>query len=125
MRGRGAVGYGLIVRDRGSGSRDGSAPSGDFYAFEVGDLGQVGVWRREGDQWVELLPTASSPAVRPGGEPNVLAVHALGPRLDFLVNGVLVATVADPDPGPGAVGLYAGGAGNEAVVEQLLIQAPE
>ena len=84
-------GYGLIVRDQGPGPRDGLNQSGRFYVFEAGDRGEVGVWRREGARWVDLLPWTPADAVRPGGAANELTVQAVGQRVTFLVNGRVVA----------------------------------
>jgi hypothetical protein len=117
-------GYGLIVRDRGPGPRDGVNQDGRFYVFEVGDRGDVGVWRREGDHWDALVPWRASETVRPGDGPNELTAVADGPRLAFLVNGSAVATLPDPSPLAGGVGLFAGGDLNEVAVEQLIVWAP-
>jgi len=43
-------GYGIIVRDQGPGSRDGLNQGGHYYVLEVGDSGEVGIWRRDEDQ---------------------------------------------------------------------------
>ena len=37
---------------------------------EVGDKGEVGIWRREGDRWIDLLPWTRSDAVKPGNSTN-------------------------------------------------------
>jgi hypothetical protein len=117
-------GYGLIVRDRGPGPRDGRNQAGRYYVFEVGDRGEVGAWRREGDRWADLVPWAPSAAVRPGGMANELEARAAGERLTFLVNGERVTSVDEPEPQPGAVGLFVGGDGNEVLVERLLVAIP-
>ena len=52
-------GYGIIVRDQGQGPRNGSSQDGRYYVLEVGDKGEVGIWRRDGDHWVDLLPVAA------------------------------------------------------------------
>src|SRR5437660_752281 len=49
-------GYGLIVHDQGPGPRDGVNQLGRFYVLEAGDKGEFGVWRRDGDRWIELIP---------------------------------------------------------------------
>jgi hypothetical protein len=115
-------GYGLIVRDQGPGPRDGLNQEGRFYVFEVGDRGEVGVWRREMDHWVDLLPWTRSEAVRPGGAANELAVEAIGPQLTFLVNGARVASLIDGALAEGAVGIFVGGDLNDVVVERLVVQ---
>ena len=51
-------GFGIIVGDDQPGSRDGRNQSGSFYVAEVGDLGQVGIWRREGTAW-NVMPWTS------------------------------------------------------------------
>ena len=63
-------GYGIIVRDQRQGPRDGSSQDGRYYVLEVGDKGEVGIWRRDGDHWVDLLPWQHSDAVKTGTAPN-------------------------------------------------------
>ena len=117
-------GYGLIVRDQGAGARDGIAQEGQFYVLEVGDRGELGIWRRDGDRWIELLPWTTAEAVRPGGATNELTVRAIGPRLTFLVNGVEVASLDDSALPDGGVGVFLGGDFNEGLVERLVVQVP-
>src|SRR5207249_758208 len=85
-------GYGLVIRDQGSEPRNGVNQNFDAYVLETGDLGEFGVWRRNGDHWVDLVPWTRSSAVRPGGSPNDLMVRASSDRLAFSVNGVEVTT---------------------------------
>ena len=61
-------GYGIIVRDQGPAPRDGSNQLGRYYVLEVGDKGEVGIWRREGDRWIDLLPCCPMPS--PGNASN-------------------------------------------------------
>ena len=117
-------GYGLIVRDQGPGPRDGINQAGWYYVLEVGDRGEVGIWRREGDQWIDILPWMPSEAVRPGGATNELTVRAIGQQVTLLVNGVEVANREDPTPVEGGVGVFAGGDLNEVTVERFLVQVP-
>jgi hypothetical protein len=117
-------GYGLIVRDGGPGARDGLNQAGRFYVFEVGDKGEYGIWRRDGDKWVDLVPWTTSPAVAVGNGQNTLSVQALGPQLSFLINGQRVATQTDGTLQEGTVGVFVGGDGNEVVVERFVVQVP-
>jgi hypothetical protein len=117
-------GYGLILRDQGPGPRDGVSQEGRYYVLEASDVGQVGVWRREGDRWVDLLPWTQSEAVRPAGAPNELTVQAVGPRITFLVNGSVVASLNDPILSGGAVGVFVGGDLNEVALDRLVVQVP-
>jgi len=117
-------GYGLIVRDQGSGPRDGISQEGRFYVLEAGDRGEAGVWRREMDRWVDLLPWTRSEAVRPGGEANELTVAAVGRRLTFLVNGTQVTSREDPALQAGGVGVFVGGDFNEVTLDRLVVQVP-
>lgn len=117
-------GYGVIVREQGPGPRDGINQSGSFYVLEVGEQGMVGIWRRDGDRWVDLLPWTPSPAARPGNAPNELAVHAIGQRLIFVVNGAEVASQVDAVLARGGVGVFVGGDLNEVVLERLVVQVP-
>jgi hypothetical protein len=117
-------GYGLIVRDQGPGSRDGTNQTGRFYVLEAGDRGEVGMWRRDGDRWIELLPWTPSEAVRPGGAANELTVQAIGRRLTFLVNGKQVASQVDAVLADGAAGIFVGGDFNEVVLERFVVEVP-
>jgi hypothetical protein len=112
-------GYGLVLRDQSEPHLDGQVQVGRFYVAEVNDLGQVGVWRREADDWLELLPWTPTEAAHPGEDANVLMVEVIGPRLTFAVNGKTVADLEDASLTQGGVGLFAGGDGNDVVVEQF------
>jgi LPXTG-site transpeptidase (sortase) family protein len=117
-------GYGFIVRDQEPTARDGVRQTGRYYVLEVGDRGQIGMWRREEDHWVELLPWTPSDVVHPGNEPNELEAWASGPRLTLLVNGVQVASRIDDTLASGGVGIFVGGDGNDVALERLSVQAP-
>ena len=92
--------------------------------LEASDRGEVGIWRRDGDRWIDLVPWTPSDAVRPGGATNELTVMAIGQQLTLLVNGKQVASVADATLPAGAVGIFAGGDLNEVAVERVLVQVP-
>jgi len=117
-------GYGLIVRDQGPGPRDGINQGGRYYVLEAGDRGEFGIWRREADHWVDLIPWTPTDAIRPGSAPNELAVAALGPSLSFTINGQQVASVTDPVLAQGSVGLFVGGDGNDVRVERFIVAQP-
>jgi hypothetical protein len=118
-------GYGLVVRDQGNGVRDGLNQQGRYYVLEVGDRGEFGIWRRDGDRWIDLVPWTPSPAVRQASAPNEIAIRVTGERFVFLVNGVEVANRVDAALGEGTVGIFVGGDGNQVVLERLLVEAPE
>ena len=117
-------GYGVIVRDQGPGPRDGVNQGGRYYVLAAGDRGEVGIWRREEDHWVDLVPWTPSGAVRGCGATNQLTARVLGSRLTLLVNGVEVASVLDETLREGAVGVFVGGDLNEVLLERLLVQIP-
>ncbi len=117
-------GYGLIVRDAGPGPRDGLNQGGRYYVFEANDRGEVGIWRREEDNWATLLTWTRSPAVAPGGATNELTVAAIGRSLTFHVNGVEVARREDELLARGAVGVFAGGDLNDVVLEHFTVRVP-
>jgi hypothetical protein len=48
----------------------------------------------------------------------------MGQQLTFRVNGTQVASRADAALAEGAVGIFVGGDGNEAVVERFTVSAP-
>jgi hypothetical protein len=117
-------GYGLVIRDQGPDPRNGVNQNMDAYVLEAGDLGEFGVWRRNGDHWVDLVPWTRSSAVRAGGSPNDLMVRASGDRLAFSVNGVEVATIQDKTLDAGSVGVFVGGDFNEVALDRFMVQVP-
>jgi hypothetical protein len=117
-------GYGLILRHAGPVSRDGLNQTGRYYVFEAGDKGEYGIWRRDGDKWVDIVSWTPSPAVAAGASQNTLSVQALGTQLSFLINGQRVATQTDGTLQEGSVGIFVGGDGNEVVIERFFVQVP-
>jgi hypothetical protein len=119
-------GYGLILRDQNPEQRDGADQGGRYYVLEASDVGDVGIWRRENDHWVDLVPwQRAGAAMHPGTASNTLTAQAIGSHLSLIVNGVTVASVDDASLTAGSVGLFAGGDGNEVVVESLRVQAAD
>jgi LPXTG-site transpeptidase (sortase) family protein len=116
--------FGLIVRDQGGNDLDGRNQGGQYYVLEVGDNAEVGIWRRERDHWIELLPWTPAEAVRRGGAPNEMEVWAIGDRLTLLVNGVQVASRTDTALSVGSVGAFVGGDFNEVALDRLIVRAP-
>jgi len=117
-------GYGIIIRDQSRHSSDGITQTGHFYVLEVGDKGEIGVWRREVDRWIDLVPWRASQAVRTGIEPNQLFVQAEGQTFTLIVNGSEVAKIVDDALSEGAVGVFVGGDQNDVVLERLRVAAP-
>jgi hypothetical protein len=117
-------GVGLILRDQEPDRRNGLNQDGRYYVLEVSDRGEVGIWRREIDTWVELVPWTRSGAVRPAADGNLIEARAVGQRLTLLVNGTQTASATDSGLPQGGVGVFLGGDGNEAVLERLAVQAP-
>jgi hypothetical protein len=117
-------GYGIIVRDQQPGGRDGSSQDGRYYVLEAGDKGDVGIWRRDGDRWVDLVPWQHADAVKPGTAQNTLTVRAVGNTLSLAVNGTQVANATDPTFKSGGAGVFVGGDGNQVALTRYTIQAP-
>jgi hypothetical protein len=117
-------GYGIILRDQQQGVRDGSNQDGRYYVLEAGDKGEVGIWRRDGDHWVDLVPWQRADAVRSGVASNELRARAVGSTISLLVNGTQVATAADAALTGGQVGLFVGGDGNQVAVRRFSVQNP-
>ena len=117
-------GFGIIVRSQGTATLDGTSQGGQYYVLEVGDKGEVGIWRRAVDQWIDVLPWQHADAVRAGTATNDLTVSAIGNRLSMSVNGTPVATRNDPTFATGTVGLLVGGDGNQVAVDHFTIQTP-
>jgi hypothetical protein len=117
-------GYGFVLRDQEPAQRDGSNQSGHFYVVEVGDRGQIGMWRRDDTRWVDLLTWTDSSAVHPGNATNELAVRAIGNQFTLLVNGREVMTQSDSTLTTGGVGIYVGGDNNEVAVDRFTVVLP-
>jgi hypothetical protein len=114
-------GYGLIVRDRRASKGNGLDQSGQFVVAGVGDRGQIGIWRRDNDQWRDLIPWTDSSSVHPGNAANELTVDVSSSQLRFDVNGVHVASLESP-LATGRVGIFVGGDLNEVLVERLVVR---
>ena len=95
---------------------------GRFYVAEAGDRGEIGLWRREDDHWVDLQPWAISQAVYPGGTTNELTLRAEGQRLTFMVNGIQAPTQVDAALPTGRVGVFVGGDLNQVVLDRFTVQ---
>jgi hypothetical protein len=117
-------GYGIIVRDQQAGGTDGSSQDGRYYVLEAGDKGEVGIWRRDGDHWVDLVPWQHADAVKPGTAQNTLTVRAVGNTLSLSVNGTQVATRTDSTFTSGGAGVFVGGDGNQVALTRYTIEAP-
>jgi capsular polysaccharide biosynthesis protein len=113
--------YGIMVRDVGPPRREGQV--GDFYVLGIDDRGQFGVWRRDGDRWIDLVPLTPSDAIRSGTQANELAIQAIDDRLTLTVNGTDVATVLGAQARAGTVGIYVGGDANDVLVTRFEAQA--
>jgi uncharacterized protein DUF4388 len=117
-------GYGIIVRDQGPLPQEGTRQDGRYYVLEVGDKGEVGIWRRESDHWVDVLPWQHSDVVKSDTGTNELTVRAIGNTLSLLVNGTQITTRTDDALTFGSVGLFVGGDGNQVAVEHFSVQTP-
>jgi hypothetical protein len=115
-------GYGIIVRDESASQRDGVSQQGRFYVLAAGDHGEFGIWRRDGDRWIDIIAWSPTEAVQPGDASNELMVLASGEQLRLLINGTEVAAVTDGNLREGRVGLFVGGDLNEAIVEQFVVE---
>lgn len=117
-------GYGIILRDQGPGPRDGASQEGRYYVLEIGDKGEIGIWRRDSDHWVDLLSWQHSDVVKQDTGPNELTVEAVGSTLSMTVNGTEVATRTDSTLSGGQIGVFVGGDGNQVLVDHFLVQTP-
>ena len=114
-------GYGIVLRDQSAAPRDGLNQDGAFYVAEVGDRGEVGMWRRNNAGWVDLVAWTPAPAVRRDGE-NTLVATIQGNNLTLQVNGVSVGEAADAALDAGRIGIFLGGDQNEALLTRLLVE---
>jgi hypothetical protein len=111
-------GYGLIVADQGPEVHDGIFQGGRFVVVEVGDDGTFGIWQRERDHWIDLVPWTVSSAVHPGHAGNDLVLTAQGKHLSLAVNGAEVGHV-DTNLAAGRVGVFVGGDGNQVQLDRF------
>jgi hypothetical protein len=119
-------GYGLIFGDQGVGAGDGIDQGGQFVVAEVGDRGQVGIWRRDGLRWTDIVPWTPTSAVRTDTGTNDLTIQLVGDRVVFQVNGIRVADFTAADvPRVGGVGIFTGGDLNQVAVEHFQVQQVE
>jgi hypothetical protein len=114
-------GLGIIVRDQGPGPRDGASQTGRYYVLEVGDRQEVGIWRRETDRWVDLVPWQHADMVRPGTATNAISVRASGEQLSLVVNGAEAARASDSALDAGRVGIFVGGDQNQVLLESYSV----
>ena len=114
-------GLGIIVRDQGPGPRDGASQTGRYYVLEVGDRQEVGIWRRETDHWVDLVPWQHADMVRPGKATNTISVRAFGEQLSLVVNGAEAARASDSALDAGRVGIFVGGDQNQVLLESYSV----
>lgn len=117
-------GFGLILRNQADTPNDGVDQNGHYYVLEVGDRGEVGIWRREDERWIDLVPWQPASAVNTGTGVNEIIARAAGAHLTLSVNGVQVATRDDPTYRAGTVGLFVGGDGNVVSIDRFTIQQP-
>lgn len=117
-------GYGLILRDQRTSGGDGTDQGGQYVVAEVGDRGELGVWRRDGDHWTDIVPWTPSTAIHADAAENKLTAQLVGNRLTFVANGRQVADVA-VGLATGGVGIFVGGDRNEVLVEQFRVQTVE
>ena len=54
-----------------------------------------------------------------------LIVRAVGPKLTFLANGLVLAEETDASPLAGMVGVFVGGDMNEVLIDRFSVQVPE
>src|SRR5205807_128416 len=111
-------GYGIIFRDQAPETRDGDNQRGSYYVAELDDRGQVGLWQRDLDRWVDLVPWTQMDAVRPGTLPNELRLRAVGERVTLTVNGVEVVSWVGATLSAGGIGVFAGGDLNQVALER-------
>jgi hypothetical protein len=117
-------GYGLIIRDQGPLPRDGLNQDGHYYVLEAGDDGRVGIWRRDGKTWTDLVGWRPSAAVHSGRATNELVARAIGERLTLLVNGMEAASVTDAALDSGSTGIFVGGDFNQVAIQRVVVRAP-
>ena len=82
----------------------------------------MGIWQRDENRWIEIVPWTVSPAVHPGGATNDLTVRTNGNAITVTVNGTQVAQVST-ELSQGRVGVFVGGDGNQVVLEHFGVRS--
>jgi hypothetical protein len=117
-------GYGLIVSDQSPGQPDGLSQDGQFMVLEVGDRGEFGVWLRDGNRWIDVIPWTQTDVVHTGLSANQLTVAVSGPVVSFFANGNLLVGRIQTSLGQGAVGVFVGGDLNQVVLQRFTVHVP-
>ena len=65
--------------------------AGNYYVFEINGKGAVTVQKYVDGRFLEVVTKSKTPHVRKGKSKNELAIHKINGRLNFFVNGQLVA----------------------------------
>ena len=112
----------MIIRDQTGPLSDGLNQGGRYYVAEVGDRGEVGIWRRDDDHWVDLVPWTPAAAVRTSRASNDLEVRAVGSHLSLVVNGVPAAAADDVALRSGSVGVFVGGDFNDVILDRFQVE---
>jgi hypothetical protein len=116
-------GYGLIVADQGPDVHDGTFQGGRFIVAEASDVGTFGIWQRDQNRWIDLVPWTPTGTVHVGNDINDLSLRAEGKHLTFSINGTDVGDV-DTNLPAGRVGVFVGGDGNEVALEHFAVEWP-
>ncbi len=104
---RGVDEYGVLFR---------VSPGDDYYRFSLSCDGQVRLDRIAGDKASSPQPWMLSGAVPPGAPSNSrIGIAAVGPKMDFFVNGQFQFSIKDPLLASGGVGVFARSANKMAV----------
>ncbi len=104
---RGMDEYGVLFRVTGN---------NEYYRFSLSCDGQVRLDRIAGDKASSPQPWMLSGAVPPGApSTSLIGIAAVGPNMDFFVNGQYQFSIKDPLISAGSVGLFARSANKMAV----------
>lgn len=114
VRGANGGGYGFVVRS--------AWPDENFVVAELSDDGYVGIWQRDAERWVDILPWTPTSAALPSAQPNTVGLLVRRTTLQMSVNGQAVAHVTASAMAPsGGVGIFTGGDQSEVVVRSLRV----
>lgn len=80
----------------------------NYYYFAISATGQYNFWKREGGEWIEIIPWTDSSALDYGeAARNRIGVLADGSTIVLLANDAILAELEDDDFASGSVGLFA------------------
>ncbi|VVB68258.1 Periplasmic copper-binding protein (NosD) [uncultured archaeon] len=106
--------YGLVMRTY----------NGDFYRFEIEEVGKYAFYKYINEEWLTLVSFTASSAIETGPGINKIKIIAQGDTFTFYVNGEQLGECSDRSLSSGEIGLFAStrdGGGDEVSFDNLKV----